>query len=205
MFATIAKVDISAWSGEPTPVRHSLTADLDGLIERQRATHLARVVNTEGDAAFVRYSEPKACLDGIAEIFREWAKIHPGRSLHAGITTGELRRVHSKWQGTPMIESSRLCDAAPSGIVLGTEAVVLETRGLHWQTWQTVQIDGKGAVPVWRLVWDPAEMITVMVINRSSRLDLLYMFLFKRVPVRRAETIMRRTAEHPMAFLQEKK
>ena len=121
-------------------------------------------VKTIGDAMMVSYN---SATDAIAGAVAMQQRVHANNSggssptiqMRVGVSAGDATYEEGDWFGTPVVEASRLCDAALGGQILVTDIVrVLAGSRAGHEMVSVADIEGKGlAVPMkaCEVAWSP--------------------------------------------------
>ncbi|MCE9621178.1 MAG: AAA family ATPase [Actinomycetia bacterium] len=121
-------------------------------------------VKTIGDAMMVSYS---SATDAIAGAVAMQQRVHanngeggsPAVQMRIGVSAGDATFEEGDWFGTPVVEASRLCDAATGGQILVTDIVrVLAGSRAGHEMVPVADIEGKGlATPMkaCEVAWSP--------------------------------------------------
>jgi CheY-like chemotaxis protein len=133
--------------------------------------HRGVEVKTLGDgimAAFESVNDGLACAVTMQRaVTRSNRRDHDcSLAMRVGLSTGETQFSDGDYFGVPVIEASRLCDAAPpASIYVSDIARVLASGGMH--RFEPVgELELKGiASPVlaWHVEWDPGEDFALRV------------------------------------------
>jgi CheY-like chemotaxis protein len=137
------------------------------------AVHRGSEVKTLGDgimAAFSSVSDALACAVTMQRAVTYCNRRDPDRSvaMRLGISAGETNVAHGDYFGQPVVEASRLCDAAgPAEIYISDIAKTLAgSIGLHrFELVGALELKGiTSPVEAWRIDWDAGEDFALRVI-----------------------------------------
>lgn len=132
-------------------------------------------VKTIGDAMMVSYS---SATDAIAGAVAMQQRVHannsdagsPAVQMRIGVSAGDATFEEGDWFGTPVVEASRLCDAATGGQILVADIVrVLAGSRAGHDMVPVADIEGKGLTTPMKaceVAWSP------VVSALSDRLEL---------------------------------
>jgi len=121
-------------------------------------------VKTIGDAMMVSYS---SATDAIAGAVAMQQRVHanntdgssPVVQMRIGVSAGDATFEEGDWFGTPVVEASRLCDAATGGQILVTDIVrVLAGSRAGHDTAPVADVAGKGLTAPMKaceVLWTP--------------------------------------------------
>ncbi|MEQ1873573.1 MAG: AAA family ATPase [Ilumatobacteraceae bacterium] len=121
-------------------------------------------VKTIGDAMMVSYS---SATDAIAGAVAMQQRVHvrndgsgsPAITMRVGVSAGDATFEEGDWFGTPVVEASRLCDAAEGGQILVTDIVrVLAGSRAGHEMSPVADVEGKGLptpMKACEVVWSP--------------------------------------------------
>jgi class 3 adenylate cyclase len=135
------------------------------------AVHRGVEVKTLGDGIMAAFD---SVTDGLAcAVTMQRAMARGNRNEHdfnlamrVGLSTGEAQRSEGDYFGPPVVEASRLCDAAgPGTIYVSDVARVLAGSGIHhFEPVGELELKGiAGPTRAWRVEWDPGEDFALRV------------------------------------------
>ena len=133
------------------------------LLRESVAAASGREVKNLGDGLMVAFVSVAAAIDCAASM-QQRIEVRNRRAEHKlevriGVSLGEATRDAGDYFGQPVIEASRLCEAAAAGQVLTTQLarLMLGSRGEHsLSTPRAVQLRGfPDPVEVCELLWEP--------------------------------------------------
>ncbi len=152
-----------------TDIRRSLGDDRadalrrrhDAMIRAAAAEHLGETLKGTGDGLMIVFPAAAHAVGGAVAIQRAISRLN--RSLPApiavrvGISAGDVSWEGDDCFGTPVVEASRLCDAAVPGQILVSEIVrlLVGSRGDHrLESAGELELKGLGTVVAYEVTWD---------------------------------------------------
>lgn len=143
-------------------------------------THDGTEVKNLGDGIMGVFPSVGAALDASIAI-QQGAHLHTQQHadvplrIRVGIATGDCVVEDGDYFGEPVVQASRLCNAAEGGAILVSEVVRLSAPRGHHRFDRLGPIELKGipeAVDVARLHWSPPEPIASVIVPLPDRLNL---------------------------------
>jgi CheY-like chemotaxis protein len=137
------------------------------------AVHRGSQIKTLGDgimAAFDSVSDGLACAVTMQRAVTYCNRREPGHSIamRVGVSAGETNVVDDDYFGAPVIEASRLCDAAGAGEICVSDIAktLAGATGLHrFEPVGALELKGiSSPVMAWRIDWDAGEDFALRVV-----------------------------------------
>lgn len=134
-------------------------------------------VKTIGDAMMVSYSSATDAIAGAVAMqqrvnARNDGSGSPTVAMRVGVSAGDATFEEGDWFGTPVVEASRLCDAAEGGQILVADIVrVLAGSRAGHEMSPVADVEGKGLpspMKACEVVWSPI----VSALNDALALEL---------------------------------